>query len=62
MEYWNNHKICSQLKKANMSGHMLYHAFTVPEVLGVLDSWIEVDLEVVHALCAQIPVSQKECM
>jgi hypothetical protein len=62
VEYWNNHRIRSQPKKANMSGHTPRHAFTVSDSLGAPDCCIEVDREVLEVLRSQIPVSREESM
>ena len=61
VEYWNNHKIRAQPEKPNMSGSSPRHAFTVP-ALPAQQCGISVDLVVVDALRAQIPISREESM
>ena len=61
VEYWNNHRICTQKNKPNMSGSTPRHAFTVPAP-PAQDCKIPVSRQVIHTLRSQIPVAREEAM
>jgi len=60
-EYWNNHKICFQSTKPNMSGQTPRHTFTVPQAPAE-ECRIEVPQDAIDALRNTIPVSCDKAM
>ena len=61
VKYWNNHHICTQKNKPNMSGSTPRHTFTVPAP-PTQDCKIPVICQVIHTLCSQILVTCEEAM
>lgn len=61
VKYWNNHHICTQKNKPNMSGSTPRHTFTVLAP-PAQDCKIPVSCQVIHMLHSQIPVTHEEAM